>query len=98
MHQNTYTIAVLKAKQGQEDTLLSTLQGLADATRQEHGCIEYGFYRDASEAGTVVSFERWVDTDAEASHWQTPHLKNALESLGPVLQEQPAIFKTKKVI
>ena len=42
MLNNVYTIAVLPAKEGRIEDLLAALQTLADATRQEPGCIEYG--------------------------------------------------------
>lgn len=98
MHANVYTIAVLPAKEGRIDDLLTTLRSLADATRQEHGCIEYGFYQDSERPNTVISFERWVDMAAEDSHWETPHLKNAMTAMGEILETEPQIFKTKHVI
>ena len=98
MHENVYTIAVLPAKQGRIDELLSMLHTLADATRREHGCIEYGFYRSTEQPNTVLSFERWVDRAAEDSHWQTPHLKHAITAMGDILETEPQIFKAKNVI
>ena len=98
MINNLYTIAVLTAKDGRAKELLSTLADLADATRKEHGCVEYGFYRDAANENTVLSFERWVDADVEAAHWRTEHLNNALETLKPVLDGEPKIYKAAKVI
>ena len=57
MHENVYTIAVLPAKQGRIDELLSMLHTLADATRREHGCIEYGFYRAWVDGNTLTAEE-----------------------------------------
>ena len=98
MHRNVYTIAVLPAKEGSAEDLLAELQTLAQATRQEPGCIEYGVYRDAENPGTVLSYERWVDREAEDSHWETPHLKRAIEAMGALLETPPQVFKTSKVI
>ena len=98
MHENIYTIAVLPAKEDSVDDLLNMLQSLAHATRQEHGCIEYGFYRDSADTNCVLSFERWVDQASEDAHWQTPHLKQAIEAMDDLLATQPQIFKTQKVI
>ncbi len=98
MQQNVYTIAVLPAKEGRIDDLLNTLEALAEATRQEHGCIEYGFYQDRERSNTVLSFERWVDPDAEDRHWQTPHLKNAMKAMGDILERDPDIFKATNII
>lgn len=98
MKNNLYTIAVLTAKDGRLDELLGTLTTLANATRQEHGCIEYGFYRDESNRNAVLSFERWVDADAESAHWNTQHLGDALQQLESILEEKPTVFKAMKVI
>ena len=98
MHENIYTIAVLPAKEDSVDELLVTLESLAEATRQEHGCIEYGFYRDSTDANCVLSFERWVDQAAEDAHWDTPHLKQAINAMDELLATKPQIFKTKKII
>ena len=98
MHENIYTIAVLPAKENSVDELLVTLESLAEATRQEHGCIEYGFYRDSANTECVLSFERWVDQASEDAHWETPHLGDALRTLKPVLAGEPKIYKATKVI
>ncbi len=98
MHENVYTVAVLPAKEGRVDDLLSTLRTLADATRRERGCIEYGFYQASDQPNTVLSFERWVDAAAEDSHWDTPHLNDALAALGEILESPPQVFKAKNVI
>jgi quinol monooxygenase YgiN len=46
----------------------------------------------------VLSFERWVDSDAEDSHWQTPHLKHAIGAMGDILERDPEIFKAANII
>ena len=98
MHENIYTIAVLPAKENSVDELLATLESLAEATRQEHGCIEYGFYRDSADTNCVLSFERWVDQASEDAHWETPHLKQAIKAMDELLATKPQIFKTQKII
>ncbi len=98
MRANVYTIAVLPAKEGSVEALLRELETLAEATRQEHGCIEYGFYQESSDANTVLSFERWLDQDAEDAHWETAHLKHAIEQMETLLTEKPKIFKSSKII
>ncbi len=98
MSTNTYTIAVLKAKPGKADALISVLENLADETRQEAGAVEYGFIRDQDEPDVILSYEKWKDAEAEASHWQTPHLKNAMAQFNGILDGKPAIYKGAKII
>jgi quinol monooxygenase YgiN len=98
MSTNTYTIAVLKAKPGKADSLISILERLAGETRKEAGAVEYGFIQDQKSPDIVLSYEKWRDADAEAAHWQMPHLKAALAEFGAVLDGEPAIYKGPKII
>ena len=98
MEANVYTIAVLPARDGLIEKLLSELESLATETRKERGCIEYGFYRDSSDSNVVLSYERWVDQTAEDAHWETAHLKHAIAAMDELLATKPQIYKTKKII
>ena len=98
MHENIYTVAVLPAKENSVDALLTTLEALAKATRQEHGCIEYGFYRDSADTNCVLSFERWVDQASEDAHWETPHPKQVIKAMDELLVSKPQIYTTQKII
>lgn len=98
MTEKIYTFAVLKAKTGKADALISALEELAAETRNEDGAEEYGFIRDHKTPETVVSYERWTSGEAEAAHWKTPHLKKALAQLRDVLDGAPTIYKGHKII
>ena len=98
MSTKTYTIAVLKAKPGKVQALISILETLASETRRENGAEEYGFIQDNENPDVVLSYERWRDADAEAAHWKTPHLKDALAQFGSILDGKPAVYKGSKII
>ncbi len=98
MTEKTYTIAVLPAAQGKIDVLIDHLETLAEQTRKETGCIEYGFYRDQSTPNIVLSYEAWQDAEAEAKHWETPHLTHAIETFKHILDGQSTIYKGPKII
>ncbi len=98
MSPHVYTIAILKSKPGQTAALISTLETLADETRKEAGAEEYGFIRDQKNPQIIVSYERWTDATAEAAHWQTPHLKAAIERFNEILDGAPVIHKGSKII
>ena len=75
MSENIYTIAILKAKEGCLGDLKDILSVLATETRKEPGAIEYFFVQDVNhDPNTIVSYEKWQNTQEEAQHWQTPHL------------------------
>ena len=98
MSDNTYTIAVLKAKPGKTDALITVLETLASETRKEAGAEEYGFIRDQNSPDIVLSYEKWTDANAESAHWKTPHLKAALAQFDGILDGAPTIYKGPKII
>ena len=98
MSANIYTIAVLKAKPGKADALISVLEVLAAETRKEAGAQEYGFIRDQKTPEVVLSYERWRDAEAESAHWETPHLAAAIEQFNDLLDGEPVIHKGTRII
>ncbi len=87
------TVAVLKAKPGKAEALISALEELAAETRNEDGAEEYGFIRDLKIPETVLSYERWTSSEAEAARWKTPHLQKALEQWRDILDGAPTIYQ-----
>ncbi len=98
MTEKLYTIAVLPAAEGKIVELIDHLKKLAEQTRKEPGCIEYGFYRDQSNPSNVLSYEVWQDAGSEAAHWNTPHLTSAIEAFKHILDGEPTIYKGPKII
>lgn len=98
MDESLYTIAILKAKPGKGDALVSILETLAAETRKEDGALEYGFIRDRKMPDVILSYEKWKDADAESVHWRTPHLKVAIEQFKDVLDSAPVVHKGTRVI
>ena len=98
MSANIYTIAVLKAKPGKADALISVIEKLAAETRKEEGAQEYGFIRDQKTPDIVLSYEKWTDAKAESAHWETPHLAAAIERFKDLLDGEPVIHKGSKII
>ena len=99
MSENIFTIAVLKAKEGRLDDLKATLTALAEETRKEPGALEYFFVQDQNfDHNTIVSYERWENADEEKKHWDTSHLKSAIDAMGDILDGKPQVHRGYKVI
>ena len=84
-------VAVLTAKDGQEDVVRQALRALVAPTREESGCLAYDLFESAAAPGTFVTQERWrgqADLDA---HLQTPHVQAALAAAGDALAVPPGI-------
>jgi len=99
MADEIYTIAVLKAKEGRVEDLKAVLSKLAEETRKEAGAQEYFFVHDENyDPNTILSYERWTNATEEGKHWETPHLKQALSSLGDILAGDAVIHRGPRVI
>jgi quinol monooxygenase YgiN/catechol 2,3-dioxygenase-like lactoylglutathione lyase family enzyme len=59
---------------GHEDEVQSLMRSVADATRQEDGCLEYRVHRAKDNPSTIVVYESWTSPAAMAAHHKTAHM------------------------
>ena len=78
-----HVIAVITAKPGQRETVLTHFRANVPAVRAEQGCIEYGAALDADPAlpfqtkwgpDTFLVVEKWQSMDALKAHAAAPHM------------------------
>jgi quinol monooxygenase YgiN len=78
-----HVIAVITAKPGQRDSILTHFRANVPAVKAEKGCIEYGAAVDAEPAlkfqtpfgpDTFLVVEKWESMDALKAHAATPHM------------------------
>lgn len=78
-----HVLAVITAKPGLRDTILTHFRANVPAVRAEQGCIEYGAAIDAENApaiqtpwgqDTFVVIEKWESMDALKAHSTAPHM------------------------
>ena len=78
-----HILAVITAKPGLRDTILTHFRANVPAVRAENGCIEYGAAIDAANAppfqtpwgqDTFVVIEKWESMDALRAHAAAPHM------------------------
>ena len=78
-----HVIAVITAKPGQREAILSEFRANMPAVCAEKGCIEYGPAIDAEGVGgfqakfgadTFVVIEKWESLDALKAHAAAPHM------------------------
>ena len=78
-----HVIAIITAKPGMRDALLSVVTANLPAVRAEKGCIEYGPATDVENAGafqtllgtdTFVMVEKWESLEALKAHFAAPHM------------------------
>ena len=78
-----HVIAVITAKPGQREAILTHFRANVPAVKAEQGCIEYGAAVDADNAlgfqskygpDTIVVVEKWESMDALKAHAAAPHM------------------------
>ena len=78
-----HVIAVITAKPGKRNDILTHFRANVPAVRAEQGCIEYGAAVDADNAlpfqtkygpDTFLVVEKWESMDALKAHAAAPHM------------------------
>jgi quinol monooxygenase YgiN len=78
-----HVIAVVTAKPGMRDTILTHFRANVPAVKAEEGCIEYGATVDADPAlpiqtkygsDSFVVVEKWSSMDTLKAHGAAPHM------------------------
>ena len=80
-----HVIAIITAKPGQRENILTHARANLAAVRAEKGCIEYGPVLDADPAlpfqaklgpDAFIVVEKWESMDALKAHAAAPHMKD----------------------
>jgi quinol monooxygenase YgiN len=86
-----HVVATIPAKAGSEDGIRAALTTLAEATRQEPGCVSYDLHESASAPGTFVTLERWTDQAALEAHLASDHVAAAFAAADGHLAGEVAV-------
>ncbi|WP_310619526.1 putative quinol monooxygenase [Flexibacterium corallicola] len=96
MSSDYYVTAQVRVKSDAIQEAKDVLGALAIGSRTEAGCVSYDYFQSEDDASVFISVEQWRSVEAEEEHWNTPHLKTALESLAPLLEGEAVINKYRK--
>ncbi|TFY87392.1 antibiotic biosynthesis monooxygenase [Pseudomonas kairouanensis] len=92
-----YVTAVFKVKPEGLAPMLALLEVLSEFTREEAGCLGYGYFQAVDDPLQFSSFEAWQSDKHEALHWQSEHLTQALAQAAELLQDTPRISRYRRV-
>lgn len=81
---NVIVSGKIQIAESSRDKGLALIEPLVTATRQEAGCISYGFYEDLVTPGAFQLHEIWEDQAALDAHMQTPHIAAFNEAIGTI--------------
>jgi quinol monooxygenase YgiN len=69
-------------------TLLKEVQA---ASREDDGCLHYGYYEEIADATSYVAVEEWRDMDALRAHLRRPHVARLIAALPHVADGPPEV-------
>lgn len=84
-------IARFRPRPDRREDLIALLREVQSASRQDEGCLHYGYYSEVADADAMVAVEEWRDSEALAAHLRTPHVASLVEALGDHLAGAPDI-------
>jgi quinol monooxygenase YgiN len=70
----SFTVRLRFAPEDRAD-VAETLRQLADASRQEPGCVSYIPHFLEDDPDTVLIYEQYIDAKAQAAHRESEHFK-----------------------
>jgi quinol monooxygenase YgiN len=75
MNKQITVLALMKAKEGMEETVRQELLALVKPTRSEPACINYDLHQARDDKSQFMFYENWKSMEDLAKHLETPHLK-----------------------
>jgi quinol monooxygenase YgiN len=78
-------LALVKAKEGMEETVRGELLSLVNPTRSEPGCINYDLHQATDDKSLFMFYENWKTMEDLEKHRERPHLKAFKEKAGGLL-------------
>lgn len=86
--------AHFRASPGRADALVPLLIQLANHSRGERGCVDYGYFRQSEN---FTSIEHWASPEDEAARNDTDFLREILRQILPLLDGRPQVTHWQRV-
>ncbi|HRE18085.1 MAG TPA: putative quinol monooxygenase, partial [Rhodocyclaceae bacterium] len=87
-----HVTALIRCQPEQTEAVGTALAQLAQASRDEAGCIAYELYRP-STPGLFITHEIWADREAEKAHMKGAPVAALLAAAGQYLAGPPEIHR-----
>jgi quinol monooxygenase YgiN len=75
----------------QRGDLVSLLEGMQERSRQEEGCLSYGFFEAIEAPNSFVAVEQWASREALDRHFAQPHLAEFATKLLTAVDGIPSV-------
>ena len=81
----------VQTSQDRRDELIKLGQRVAQASRDEAGCIGYRLYENTEQANEFVVVEEWDSEEALQRHFATAHIAAFMAAFPATLSAQPDV-------
>ena len=90
-------IALVKAKEGTEETVKQELLSLVKPTRSEPGCISYDVHQATDDKSLFIFYENWKSKEELEKHGEMPHLKAFRQKADSLLAKPIEVTLLEKI-
>ena len=84
-------IARFRPRAERREELVALLQEVQEASRADHGCLNYGYYSEVADSLTFIAVEEWRDQEALDAHLRQPHVARLVGGLPELGEGRPEI-------
>jgi len=84
-------IARVRVQPEERELLEELLTTMQQKSREEDGCINYGFFQSIENENEYVAVEEWESQQALDVHFQQPHLAEFSAGLAKTVAAAPTI-------
>lgn len=74
-------IARFRPRPERRDDLVGLLEEVQAASRDDNGCLHYGYYTEITDPLGFIAVEEWRDRQALAAHLRQPHVARLIVAL-----------------
>ena len=92
-----HVIARAVARRGDEARVREQFEALVEPTRAEPGCLHYELFVHDDDPAEFLFVQEYVDEAAFQAHLAAPHITAMLQTVLPLLAEDPDIRKYRRV-
>jgi len=95
---SVYLTAIIKSTQGNAEHLKNLLKTLVIKSKSEPACLQYDLHQSQENPGMFIFHEEWKSQGDLDLHNQTPHIKKFAEESAGILDGNPIIYITERVV
>jgi quinol monooxygenase YgiN len=84
-------IARFRPRPERREELVALLREVQEASREDDGCLNYGYYAEVADPLSFIAVEEWRDQAALDAHLRQPHVARLVSGLPELGEGRPEI-------